>query len=139
MLSIDQADLEAIQPTLMIDNQREISLIRWFDRATYVTEGFTHVRRPDNSITGGSLDSIFAQPPYGDKARLLEHDDNRLAWDGFQIPQQATFITQLGISYWARDSDTPRVGLIFAFVETTDGSRSPRRSRQLAACRWRAC
>lgn len=102
MLSTVPADLEAIPPTLMIDTRREISLISWFDRASYVTEGFTHVRRRDYSISGGPLDSIFAQPPYGDKARLLEHDDNRLAWDGFQIPQQATFITQLGISYWAR-------------------------------------
>lgn len=102
MLSTDPADLEAIPPTLMVDNLREISLISWFDRASYVTKDFTHVRRPDNSISGGPLDSIFAHPPYGDKAKLLEHKDNRLAWDDFQIPEQATFITQLGISSWAR-------------------------------------
>ena len=102
MLSTDPTDLKAIPPTLMIDNRREISLIGWFDRASYVTKDFTHVRRPDNSINGGPLDSIFAHPPYGEKARLLEHKDNRLVWEGFQIPEQATFVTQLGISSWAR-------------------------------------
>lgn len=103
----------SVTPTVRIDEWREISLIDRFPQASYVTEGFTEVHRPSNAVSGGSLDAIFAHPPYGERGRELGFKENRLAWDGFAIPRNAMFQCQLGIRSYARPNSD---GVVFQLL-----------------------
>ncbi|MCH7791997.1 MAG: hypothetical protein IID31_06930 [Planctomycetes bacterium] len=103
----------SLTPTVRIDRWDEISLIDRFTQASYVTEGFTEIRRPSNAVGGGPLDAIFAHPPYGERGRKLGFAENRLAWDGFAIPRNAMFQCQLGIRSYARPNSD---GVVFQLL-----------------------
>jgi hypothetical protein len=104
-----------VAPSLFVDEWNEISLIDRFPQASEVTGGaqYTNVFRPFNGVTGGSLDAIFAHPPYGPLLDTIGHPDNRLAWSDLMIPESSTFRTQLGIESWSRSRSD---GVIFQLL-----------------------
>ncbi len=102
-LGLTQANNPPRKASLLIDEWDEVSFIDRFAQATLVTgtTQFTAVRRASNNVAGGTLDAIFAHPPYGELRKTLGHPENRLAWDAIDIPDGGLFQAQLGIASWA--------------------------------------